>query len=233
MNRRLAGGICCLCLAVAFSGCAKKEGRAECDALQSQISALSKNQKTWRLAVMQTLSTRAWNSGERHWMEHVAVLSSVLPDAEEAFVPSFSTGTRSNVVLSLRVSRSDAIAELESRLRELGYRLKSPAVTPVAGRSGYGFQITMELVYPGKKSPSFEGLELPAERPEDDMSLLPIKEQKDLLKRAGKQPEVVAERPKAAPPERVENVQSGQETQNGDNQNLRKGNRGGKKGGNR
>ena len=25
MNRRLAGGICCLCLAVAFSGCAKKE----------------------------------------------------------------------------------------------------------------------------------------------------------------------------------------------------------------
>lgn len=161
-----------------------KKGTEECAVLQQQVNELSKKQGLWRQYVVQALSVRSWERGERHWLDHLAKLSSLLPDAENLYVSGFSTGTRSNIVLSLRASQSDVITKLDAQLREAGYRLKSPAMTPISSRSGYGFQTTMELIYSGKEKPNLEELGAVSIRPKDDISLSPVKGQRELMQQA-------------------------------------------------
>lgn len=161
---------------------------AEKDAVQQQITKLSKNQPIWRQNILQAVSLRTWQKSENYWLDHLAVLSSLLPSAQELYVTSFSTGSRSNIVLSVRATRSDVITKLDAQLREAGYRLKSPAIIPVGGKGGYAFQTTFELLLPNtKESPDLESLNAPPARPEDDISTMPVQERREMMKKAEEQ----------------------------------------------
>ena len=161
---------------------------AEKDAVQQQITRLSKNQTVWRQNILQAVSLRTWQKSEHYWLDHLAVLSSLLPSAQELYVTSFSTGSRSNIVLSVRATRSDVITKLDAQLREAGYRLKSPAIIPVGGKGGYAFQTTFELLLPNsKESPDLEALSAPPMRPEDDISSMPVQERREMVKKAEEQ----------------------------------------------
>ena len=161
---------------------------AEKDAVQQQITKLSKNQTVWRQNILQAVSLRTWQKSENYWLNHLAVLSSLLPNAQELYVTSFSTGARSNIMLSVRATRSDVITKLDAQLRETGYRLKSPAIIPVGGKGGYAFQTTFELLLPNsKESPDLESLNTPPARPEDDISSMPVQERREMVKKAEEQ----------------------------------------------
>lgn len=157
---------------------------AQRDAVQAEFTKLSKNQTLWRQNIIQALSLRTWQSGQRQWLDQLATLSSLLPEATDLYVTSFSTGSRSNMVLSVRASASDVITKLDAQLRQAGYQLKAPAITPVSGRSGYGFQTSMELVLPSKKAVDLGQLEPVAQRPQDDISMMSSQERKELNQKA-------------------------------------------------
>ena len=148
---------------------------------------------------------RAWQSGELHWLDHLAVLSTLLPESQELYVASFSTGARSNIVLSVRATRSDIIAKLDAQLREAGYRLKTPAITPVSGRSGYGFQTSMELLLSPGGKPDLETLGMAPERPQDDISLLSAQQRRELNQKAAQAAE--AQKQAVRPPAQVQTTQ--------------------------
>lgn len=161
-----------------------KTGEAELSAVQEEFNKLAKDQNLWRRNIIQALSLRAWQSGEQHWLDHLAALSALLPESRELYVASFSTGSRSNIVLSLRATQSDVITKLDTQLREAGYRLKTPAITPLSGSSGYGFQTSMELLLSSDSNPDMEELSAVIERPEDDISLLSAQQRREMTQRA-------------------------------------------------
>ena len=161
-----------------------KTRMAELAEVQEEVNTLSKNQNLWRQNIIQALSLRAWQSGELHWLDHLAVLSTLLPDSQDLYVASFSTGARSNIVLSIRATRSDIIAKLDAQLREAGYRLKTPAITPVSGRSGYGFQTSMELLLSPGVKPDLETLSMAPERPQEDISLMSAQQRREMNQKA-------------------------------------------------
>jgi Tfp pilus assembly PilM family ATPase len=161
-----------------------KTRMAELAVVQEEVNSLSKNQNLWRQNIIQALSLRAWKSGELHWLDHLAVLSTLLPESQDLYVASFSTGARSNIVLSVRATRSDIIAKLDAQLRDAGYRLKTPAITPVSGRSGYGFQTSMELLLSPGAKPDLETLSMAPERPQDDISLMSAQQRREMNQKA-------------------------------------------------
>lgn len=158
--------------------------RAEVDAVKTQVDQLSQKQNIWRQYIVQTLTLREWQKNERLWLDHLAILSSLLPGCEDLYVTGLSTGTRGNIVLSVRARESDIITKLDSQLREAGYILKTPAITPVSARNGYGFQTSFDLTIPSKMQVDLEKLSIPQNRPEDDISLMPPRERDALLKEA-------------------------------------------------
>ena len=148
------------------------------------MDQLSQKQNIWRQYIVQTLTLREWQKNERLWLDHLAILSSLLPGCEDLYVTGLSTGTRGNIVLSVRARESDIITKLDSQLREAGYILKTPAITPVSARNGYGFQTSFDLTIPSKMQVDLEKLSIPQNRPEDDISLMPPRERDALLKEA-------------------------------------------------
>ncbi len=140
------------------------------DSLQSQLTAATKSRPLYRQARLQEKTVKDWLAEDRRWLDHLAFLSSLLPSSEHLYVTSLGTGARGAIHLSVKARGGEIITRLDTRLRQAGYDVKPPAVTPSSDRYGYGFQANFELEIPRKMKIELAKLQYPA-RLEDDASL--------------------------------------------------------------
>jgi hypothetical protein len=96
------------------------------------------------------LAVKAWHAGNRNWLDHLALISALLPHSHELYVTALSTSTRNTLNLAVRVRRSETVDRACSALRAAGYDVRPPAITPVSDRYGYRLQASLELSVPAK-----------------------------------------------------------------------------------
>ena len=124
----------------------------------------------YRKIKTQAKSINAWMAEEQNWLDHLAYLSAVLPNAEEIYVSAFTTTPQHVVRFSVQSKTGELLAELDKKLRAAGYELKPLSITPANDKHGYSFRTTVELTIPKKLKPDISKTK-PAARPADDASL--------------------------------------------------------------
>jgi hypothetical protein len=117
-------------------------------ALQEQVNLGSKNLGAYRLARNQARLLKEWTTAGRDWLDHMAVLSALLPPSRELYVTALSTSARNTLSLAVRVRSGETVDQLTATLRAAGYDVKAPAIMPATDRHGYRFQANLELEVP-------------------------------------------------------------------------------------
>lgn len=140
------------------------------DAAQAELKAAEKNQPIYKKLKLQAKMVNAWISEEQNWLDHLAYLSAVLPNAEEIYVSAFTTTPQHVVRFSVQSKTGELLAELDKKLRAAGYEVKPLSITPSSDKHGYNFRTTVELTIPKKLKPDISKVK-PAARPADDASL--------------------------------------------------------------
>ncbi len=97
-------------------------------------------------------SIRSWHGANRHWLEHVAFLSSVIPQCDQIYLLKINMRSAKTAVISFQVQvrDSDVLHSFEKKLRNLGYIVKPVSFTPVNDKNGYKFRATFDLTLPGR-----------------------------------------------------------------------------------
>ena len=97
-------------------------------------------------------SIRSWHGANRHWLEHVAFLSSVMPQCDQIYLLKINMRSAKTGVISFQVQvrNSDVLHSFEKKLRNLGYIVKPVSFTPVNDKNGYKFRATFDLTLPGR-----------------------------------------------------------------------------------
>jgi len=97
-------------------------------------------------------SIRSWHGANRHWLEHVAFLSSVMPQCDQIYLLKINMRSAKTGVISFQVQvrDSDVLHSFEKKLRNLGYIVKPVSFTPVNDKNGYKFRATFDLTLPGR-----------------------------------------------------------------------------------
>lgn len=138
--------------------------------VQSQLTEAEKKRPFYRQMRLQSATVQDWLNAGRDNLEHYAMLSAVLPGADEIYVTSLSMSGQGTIRLAVQARSSEVLTRLDHQLRAAGYDLKPLAITPGPDKFGYNFRTTVEMSAPAKvkldpaKTP-------PRPRPADDISL--------------------------------------------------------------
>ena len=138
--------------------------------IQQQVTAASKSLPLYKQTIAQARTVKNWLSEEKKWLDHLDYLSAMLPPSTELYVTSISTGSKGAMHLFVKAVNSDVITRLDTRLREAGYEVKPPAVTPSGDRYGFAFQANLEIAATDRIKMDLSKLNFVG-RPEDDGSL--------------------------------------------------------------
>ncbi|MDB4619239.1 pilus assembly protein PilM [bacterium] len=97
-------------------------------------------------------SIRSWHGANRHWLEHMAFLSSVIPQCDQIYLLKITMRSAKTGVISFQVQvrDSDVLHAFEKKLRNLGYIVKPVSFIPVNDKYGYKFRATFELTLPNR-----------------------------------------------------------------------------------
>ncbi len=126
---------------------------AGANGLISTYSILAKREKDiGRWTRKNADSIRSWHGANRHWLEHVAFLSSVMPQCDQIYLLKINMRSAKTGVISFQVQvrDSDVLHSFEKKLRNLGYIVKPVSFTPVNDKNGYKFRATFDLTLPGR-----------------------------------------------------------------------------------
>jgi hypothetical protein len=140
------------------------------ESAELELKDAEKKLPIYRKTKTQAKSINAWIGEEQNWLDHLAYLSAVLPNAEEIYVSAFTTTPQHVVRFSVQSKTGELLAELDKKLRAAGYELKPLSITPASDKHGYNFRTTVELTIPKKLKPDISKIK-PAVRPADDASL--------------------------------------------------------------
>ena len=116
-------------------------------------STLAKREKDfWRWTRKNADSIRNWHGANRRWLEHIAFLSSVIPQCDQIYLLKMNMRSGKTGVISFQVQvrDSEVLHSFEKKLRNLGYIVKPVSFTPVNDKYGYKFRATFELTLPGR-----------------------------------------------------------------------------------
>ena len=132
----------------------KYEGKLSgANGLISTESTLAKQEKDiGRWTRKNADSIRSWHGANRHWLEHMAFLSSVIPQCDQIYLLKINMRSSKTGVISFQVQVRDSnvLHSFEKKLRNLGYIVKPVSFTPVNDKYGYKFRATFELTLPGR-----------------------------------------------------------------------------------
>ncbi len=143
--------------------------------LTSTHSTLAKKEKDyWRWTRKNADSIRNWHGANRHWLEHVAFLSSVIPQCDQIYLLKINmrSGKTGVVSFQVQVRDSEVLHSFEKKLRDLGYGVKPVAFTPADDKYGYKFRASFELTLPGRFPVNLlhhQGTNAPPARLQDDI----------------------------------------------------------------
>ena len=140
------------------------------EAAQRELADGQKKRDIYRAVRNQSKTIDSWMAQEENWLDHIAYLSAVLPNAEEIYVSAFTTTPQHVVRFSVQSKTGELLAELDKKLRAAGYELKPLSITPANDKHGYNFRTTVELTIPKKLKPDISKIK-PSPRPADDASL--------------------------------------------------------------
>lgn len=140
--------------------------------VQTQVSQAEKNRPLFRDLRLKAKVVRDWSAEKRNWLDHYALLSSLLPPSQDVYLTSLATGARGVIHLSVQARSGEILAQMDKRLREAGYEVKPLAVTPGTDKFGYAFRSSVELTLPAKMKMDLKKTAAPA-RQADDGSLDP------------------------------------------------------------
>lgn len=140
------------------------------EAVQAELTGAEKKLPIYRRVKSQAKVINAWQAEEQNWLDHLAYLSGVLPNAEEIYVSAFTTTPQHVVRFSVQSKTGELLAELDKKLRAAGYEVKPLSITPANDKHGYNFRTTVELGIPKKLKPDPSKAK-PAPRPADDTPL--------------------------------------------------------------
>lgn len=138
--------------------------------VQAQVTQAEKNRPLFRDMRLKAKTARDWMAEKRNWLDHYALLSSLLPSSQDVYLTSLSTGARGVIHLSVQARSGEILAQMDKRLREAGYEVKPLAVTPGTDKFGYPFRSSVELTLSGKTKTDLKTA-TPLARPADDASL--------------------------------------------------------------
>lgn len=116
--------------------------------LQQEISLASKNLAGYRTIRTQAKTLNDWSAASRNWLDHLALLSSLLPPSRDLYVTSLSTSPRNTLSLSARIRSGEIVDRLTTDLKAAGYTVKPPGITPVNDKFGYRFQVSLDIDIP-------------------------------------------------------------------------------------
>jgi hypothetical protein len=140
------------------------------DQIQAKIKLTAGDRQVYREMRLRAKTVHDWVADKREWLDHYAYLNALLPGCTDVYVTSISAGTRGLLHVSIQARSGEILARIDKRLREAGYEVKPPAITPCADKYGYSFQSSLELTLPDKLKIDLAALKTP-ERPADDGSL--------------------------------------------------------------
>ena len=145
----------------------------------AELMDAEKKRPIYRRGILQGTTVDNWIKTGRDWPDHFALLSAVLPPAEDLYIKKFSVTGQGSLRIAVQARSGEIIARLDKQLRAAGYDVKPSAITPGSDRYGYDFASVVELLIPAKLKVDITKLKTPA-RPADDGSLDPA-----LMKRGG------------------------------------------------
>ena len=116
-------------------------------------STLAKQEKDigrWTRKSADTI--KSWHGANRHWLEHVAFLSSVIPQCDQIYLLKINMRSANTGVISFQVQVRDSnvLHSFEKKLRNLGYIVKPVSFTPVNDQYGYKFRAIFDLTLPDR-----------------------------------------------------------------------------------
>ena len=120
------------------------------DQVQAQVTQAEKNRPLFRDMRLKARTVREWTEEKRNWLDHYALLSTLLPPSPDVYITSISTGARGVIHLSVQARAGEILAQMDKRLREAGYEVKPLAITPGADKHGYAFRSSVELTLTSK-----------------------------------------------------------------------------------
>ncbi|HRZ36998.1 MAG TPA: pilus assembly protein PilM [Candidatus Paceibacterota bacterium] len=124
---------------------ARERHRAQ---LQEQITLGSKNLAAYRHVRNQARTLADWSGAGRNWLDHLTVLSALLPPSRDLYVTALSTSARNTLNLAVKIRGGETVDRLLETLRSAGYQVKAPAIMPAMDRFGFRFQANLELGIP-------------------------------------------------------------------------------------
>ena len=116
-------------------------------------SNLAKREKDlWRWTRRKADSIRDWHGTNRRWLEHMAFLSSVIPQCDQIYLLKLNmrSGKTGLITFQVQVKDSQVLHSLEKKLRGLGYLVNPVSFTPANDKFGYKFRATFELTLPNR-----------------------------------------------------------------------------------
>ena len=121
--------------------------------LISTYSTLAKQEKDigrWTRKIADTI--KSWHGANRHWLEHVAFLSSIIPQCDQIYLLKINMRSANTGVISFQVQVRDSnvLHSFEKKLRNLGYIVKPVSFTPANDKYGYKFRATFDLTLPDR-----------------------------------------------------------------------------------
>jgi Tfp pilus assembly PilM family ATPase len=112
--------------------------------LALEIETLAAREKVFLRSLRDARAVREWTEARPNWLTHWARLSAIFPPSESVWVTNLSTSS-AGLQLAVMAKSTEALADLERRLREAGYSMKPFPVTPIQESRGYGFKTTVQL----------------------------------------------------------------------------------------
>jgi len=144
--------------------------RATKAGLITQVDQAAHQRPLYRDMRVRAKGVHDWVGERKEWLDQWAALSALLPDPSQVYVTSIAAGSRGVLHVSLQARSGEILAQVDKRLREAGYDLRPPAITPSSDRYGYGFQTSLELTLPAKFKVDWKAMKIPP-RPADDSSM--------------------------------------------------------------
>lgn len=108
-----------------------------------------------------------WVDGQRPWLAHWALLSSLLPPADQAYIGVMATSASGVISFDIHVTSDQALADMRKRLEDAGYEVRTGQVQRDQGRFGYIYNAKVDVI-PGPKQKIDVGSIKLASRPADD-----------------------------------------------------------------
>jgi len=159
-----------LLLSVGFGGYNLYVKSSERDTLLREVNELKREAKsTVNPRLKRHRALENWLDGAQPWLDHWAYLSSLFPEATQAYIGSFKTVGSDRMQFTLYARSAAVIEQVVERLTNAGYQVRPGSQSTEENEYGYGFETSLTVIIPDNFDVSKIAIE-PASRPEDDDS---------------------------------------------------------------